>query len=279
MKKITFELIAKFKEYLTEQEKSTLTIEKYVRELKEFKKYLSNQSVTKKRALEYKSELSERLSPQSVNCTIAALNSFFEFVSWTDLKIKPVKIQKQMFINKKKELSKSEYTQLINCAKRKGNYRLYYLMQTICSTGIRVSEVKFVTVEALEEAVVQINCKGKVRLIMLPKKLCAVLRKYVKEQGIEKGPVFVTKNGKPLDRSNIWHDMKKLCEDAHVSAEKVFPHNLRHLFARVYYSIEKDIVRLADILGHTSVNTTRIYTMETGEVHRRQIEKLGLLLC
>ncbi len=279
MKKITVELMTRFKEHLIEQEKSALTIDKYIHELSEFKKHLSNQPVNKKRALEYKTKLCERLSPQSVNCSIAALNSFFEFTSWQEFKIKPMKIQKQLFINKKKELSKGEYAQLINCARQKGQYRLYYLMQTICSTGIRVSEVKFVTVEALDDGVIQISCKGKARMVMLPKKLCVLLKKYAKERGIEKGPVFITKNGKPLDRSNIWHDMKKLCEDACVSKEKVFPHNLRHLFARVYYTVEKDIVRLADILGHTSVNTTRIYTMETGEIHRRQIERLGLLLC
>ena len=152
-------------------------------------------------------------------------------------------------------------------------------MQTICSTGIRVSEVKFVTVEALRQKRVQINCKGKMRVVILPDKLCRMLVNFAKQEKIQKGTVFVTKNGNPLDRSNIWSDMKKLCEDAHVNKSKVFPHNLRHLFARVYYSIQKDIVRLADILGHASINTTRIYTMETGEVHRRQIEKLGLLRC
>ena len=152
-------------------------------------------------------------------------------------------------------------------------------MQTICSTGIRVSEVRYITVEAVARGVAKINCKAKCRQVFLPKQLCQLLRQYVKEQKIKSGAVFVTKNGNPLDRSNIWSDMKKLCRAANVSEKKVFPHNLRHLFARTYYSLQKDVVRLADVLGHSSVNTTRIYTMETGSVHRRQIEKLGLLQC
>lgn len=279
MRKITNEIILKYKEYLYEQEKSPLTVEKYVHEVTELGIYLSKKAVTKKNALEYKGELSKTHSAKSVNCTIAALNSFFEFAQWTDLKIKPLKIQRQIFINREKELSKGEYNRLVLSAKKSGNTRLCYLMQTICSTGIRVSEVKYVTVEALEEGFVQISCKGKMRQVFFPKRLCIVLKKYAKDKKIEKGPIFITKNGNPMDRSNIWQEMKKLCKDAGVLKEKVFPHNLRHLFARVYYSIEKDIVRLADILGHTNINTTRIYTMETGDVHRKQLEKLGLLLC
>ena len=152
-------------------------------------------------------------------------------------------------------------------------------MQTICSTGIRVSEVRYITVEAVARGVAEINCKSKRRQVFLPKQLCQILKQYIKEQKIKSGVVFVTKNGNPLDRSNIWSDMKKLCKSANVSEKKVFPHNLRHLFARTYYSLQKDIVRLADILGHSNVNTTRIYTMETGEIHRKQIQKLGLLRC
>ena len=167
----------------------------------------------------------------------------------------------------------------MNAAKQKKNERLYLLMQTICSTGIRVSEVRYVTVEAVARGIAEINCKGKRRQVFLPKQLCQILKQYIKGQKIKSGAVFVTKNGNPLDRSNIWSDMKKLCKAANVSEKKVFPHNLRHLFARTYYSLQKDIVRLADILGHSSVNTTRIYTMETGEIHRRQIQKLGLLRC
>lgn len=193
--------------------------------------------------------------------------------------MKSLKIQKQIFASKEKELTKAEYNRLLEAAKSRKNERLYLLMQTICSMGIRVSELRFVTVAAVNCGVADINCKGKLRRVFLPKALCKILAQYIKKQKIKSGSVFVTKNGKQLDRSNIWSDMKKLCEFAGVSKDKVFPHNLRHLFARTYYSLQKDIVRLADILGHSSVNTTRIYTMETGEAHKKQIEKLGLLRC
>jgi len=200
-------------------------------------------------------------------------------MEWYDLRVKNLKIQKQVFASTDKELTKAEYDRLLQAAKQKKNERLYLLMQTICSTGIRVSEVRYVTVEAVARGIAGINCKGKCRQVFLPKQLCQILKQYIKDQKIKSGAVFVTKNGNPLDRSNIWSDMKKLCKAANVSEKKVFPHNLRHLFARTYYSLQKDIVRLADILGHSSVNTTRIYTMETGEMHRRQIQKLGLLRC
>ena len=184
-----------------------------------------------------------------------------------------------IFASTEKELTKAEYERLLTAAKSKKNERLYLLMQTICSTGIRVSELKFITVEAVERGIAEINCKGKRRQVFLPTELRKMLSRYLKEQKIKSGAVFVTKNGNPLDRSNIWSDMKKLCKAANVSEKKVFPHNLRHLFARTFYSLQKDVVRLADILGHSSVNTTRIYTMETGNIHKKQIEKLGLLRC
>ena len=187
-----------------------------------------------------------------------------------------LKIQKQIFAEKSKELTKLEYEKLLDAAKSRKNKRLYYLMQTICASGIRVSELKAITVETIAAREAIIKSKGKMRVVILPKDLCKILAKYAKEENIKSGPVFITKSGKPLDRSTIWKMMKHLCESAGVDKEKVFPHNLRHLFARTYYSIQKDIVRLADILGHSSVNTTRIYTMETGDIHRKQIQKLGL---
>ena len=180
-------------------------------------------------------------------------------------------------VPEEQELTKSEYERLLTEAKRKGNEKLYLLMQTICSTGIRVSELKYITVESLSARKATINLKGKMRIVIISNSLCKMLAKYAKKKKIKSGSIFVTKNNNPLDRSNIWKLMKKLCESAKVAKEKVYPHNLRHLFARTFYSVQKDIVRLADILGHSSVNTTRIYTMESGEVHRRQIQKLGLL--
>jgi len=279
MRKITTETIKSFNDYLISEEKAAATVNKYLHDVGEFQIWLGEQELCKTAVLAYKSHLCEHYAPASVNTALSSLNSFFNFMEWYDLRVKNLKIQKQIFASTDKELTKAEYDRLLGAAKQKKNERLYLLMQTICSTGIRVSEVRYVTVEAVTRGIAEINCKGKRRQVFLPKQLCQILKQYVKEQKIKSGPVFVTKNGNPLDRSNIWSDMKKLCKAANVSEKKVFPHNLRHLFARTYYSLQKDIVRLADILGHSSVNTTRIYTMETGEIHRRQIQKLGLLRC
>lgn len=276
MKNITSEQIDVFKKYLFEEEKKEATISKYIHDIKCFKEWLNDQEICKAKVLEYKKNLVNIYAPRSVNTIIASLNSFFNYLGWYDLKIKNIKIQKQIYLSKNKELTKEEYFKLLNVAKEK-NKRLYLLIQTICSTGIRVSEVKYVTVEAVEKNIVTIDNKGKIRLVFLPIGLCQLLKEYIKEEKIKSGIVFVTKNNKPLDRSNIWSSMKKLCKCANVNEEKVFPHNLRHLFARTYYSSQKDIVRLSDILGHSSINTTRIYTMESGEIHKKQIQELGLL--
>lgn len=270
-------IIAKFKNYLIEEEKSASTVDKYVREVTKFAQKAGDEEVTKAKLLDYKTALCESCSPSGVNGAIASLNAFFDFVQCPNLKLKSVKIQRKIFANKEKELTKDEYERLVRAARKKKNKRLFYIMQTICATGIRVSELRFVTVEAVKSGSVQINLKGKIRRILLPRGLVKMLKQYIKEEKIKKGPVFVTKSGKPQDRSNIWSDMKKLCKSAGVDKAKVFPHNLRHLFARTFYSIQKDIVRLADILGHSSISTTRIYTMESGDIHLKQIEKLGLI--
>ena len=277
MKKITKELIKNFRRYLIEEEKAAATVEKYIRDINVFADWLGEKELDKETVLIYKENLTQNYAPASVNSVLSSLNSFFTFNEWYNLRVKNLKIQKQLFANKDNELTKEEYERLLTAAKSKGNEQLYFLMQTICATGIRVSELRYVTVESLKAQKAQINLKGKMRVVILPKELCKMLLKYSKEQNITSGSVFVSRNGKPLDRSNIWKMMKALCESAGVARAKVFPHNLRHLFARRFYSIQKDIVRLADILGHSSVNTTRIYTMETGETHRRQIQKLGLL--
>ena len=279
MRKITTEMKESFNDYLINEEKAAATINKYLHDVGKFQMWIGEQELCKTAVLAYKSYLCERYAPASVNAALSSLNSFFNFMEWYDLRVKNLKIQKQIFAQADKELTKAEYDRLLQAAKQKKNERLYLLMQTICSTGIRVSEVRYVTVEAVSCGIAEINCKGKRRQVFLPKQLCQILKQYIKEQKIKSGAVFVTKNDNPLDRSNIWGDMKKLCKAANVSEKKVFPHNLRHLFARTYYSLQKDIVRLADILGHSNVNTTRIYTMETGEIHRRQIQKLGLLRC
>lgn len=279
MRKITNELILKFKEYLVSEEKSAATLEKYIRDITAFVAWMCGRELNKDLVLEYKQNIVASYAPASVNSMLSSLNSFFAYNEWYELRVKALKIQRQIFANKDKELTKAEYESLCRAAKRKNNEQLYLLMQTICSSGLRVSELSAVTVEAVRQKRANINCKGKMRIVILPDDLCRVLMKFIREQKITSGAVFVTRNGKPLDRSNIWRLMKSLCESAGVSREKVFPHNLRHLFARTFYGIEKDIVRLADILGHSSVNTTRIYTMENSEVHRQLIQKLGLLLC
>ncbi len=279
MRTIQKELIQQFRNYLINEEKSPATIAKYVHDVEEFAQWLLSSKIEKSDVLAYKAYLTEHYAPASVNSALSSINSFFVYNEWFELRVKSLKIQKQIFASTDKELTKAEYDRLLHAAKQKKNERLYLLMQTICSTGIRVSELCHITVEAVNRGVAEINCKGKCRQVFLPKQLCRILKQYIKQQKIKSGAVFVTKNGNPLDRSNIWSDMKKLCKAANVSENKVFPHNLRHLFARTYYSKQKDIVRLADILGHSSVNTTRIYTMESGEIHRKQIQNLGLLQC
>lgn len=275
MRKITNELIQNFKKYLTEDEKSPLTIEKYIRNINAFQSRYEHIDITKEIVIEYKQALIKKNAPRSVNSVLSSLNSFFAYCEWYELKVKTLKIQRQIFASKDKELSKAEYERLLKAAK--DNKKLYYLMQTICSTGIRISELCHITTSAVKCGQATINCKGKLRTIFLPKALCKMLKSYIAENNIKSGSVFVTKTGKPLDRSYIWKLLKSLCESAGVSKDKVFPHNFRHLFARTYYSLQKDIVRLADILGHSSVNTTRIYTTETGDECRKQIERLKLL--
>ena len=279
MKNITDDLIQKYKEYLCTEEKAEATIEKYIRDITAFKKWLAEQILNKQKVIDYKNYLIQNYAPASVNSVISSLNSFFEFCNWYEIRIKTIKIQKQIFAKAERELTKAEYTRLLIAAKSKKQNRLHLLLQTICSTGIRISELKFITVESLKNETAEIRCKGKLRYVFLPRSLCKALAKYAKQQKIQSGSIFVSRNGNPLDRSNVWSEMKKLCDAAGVPRNKVFPHNLRHLFAKVYYSVQKDIVRLADILGHSSINTTRIYTKESGEIHRVQIQKLGLLRC
>ena len=275
--KILFDQIKEYKTHLINEEKCKATIEKYIRDITVFYEWLSGRELTKELALEYKVQLMENYAPTSVNSILASLNSFFDHNGWHEIKLKNLKIQRRIFCQSEKELTKAEYEKLLQAAKDKKNERIYLVMQTICATGIRVSELSYITAEAVKCGQAQVKLKGKIRMIILNKDLCRVLKKYMQEQGITQGCVFVTRNGKPLDRHGIWKAMKDLCESAGVSKEKVFPHALRHLFAKTYYSLQKDIVRLADILGHSSINTTRLYTIENGDEHRRQMERLGLV--
>ena len=278
MRNISTDSLSKFREYLVNEEKSAATVDKYMRDVTAFVVWIKKNEIDKCDVLAYKTALVAQYALTSVNSMLSSLNAFFSFNEWYELKVKTLKIQRRVFAKEERELSKSEYTRLLTAAKQKSE-RLYLLLQTICSTGIRVSELRYVTVDAVKRGWTEIRLKGKNRTVFLPDRLCGMLNRYIRRKKITSGAVFVTRNGLPLDRSNIWSEMKSLCKVAGVSAQKVFPHNLRHLFAKTYYGLKKDIVRLADILGHSSVNTTRIYTMETGEIHRRQIQKLGLLRC
>ena len=209
---------------------------------------------------------------------IASLNSLFSFLGWTDCRVKSIKLQRQIYCPEEKELTKAEYMRLVNTAKQKGNERLNLILQTICGTGIRVSELQFITVETVKCGEAVVSLKGKTRTVFIVKDLQKKLLRYAAEQGIQSGSVFVTRTGKPISRTNIWREMKDLCEQANVNPNKVFPHNLRHLFARTFYGIEKDIAKLADILGHSSINTTRIYIVATGSEHRQRMENMRLII-
>lgn len=260
-----------FKDFLTEEEKSEATIEKYIRDVRFFGVFISTREITKQEVMEYKKRLVESYAPASVNSMLVSLNCFLHFIERSDCCVKLLKIQRQMFVSEKKELTTAEYRRLLKAAQ---GTRLELVIQTICETGIRVSELKYITVEAVEQGRATVDCKNKTRVIFIPSPLRKILLQYIKKSGMVAGSVFVTKNGKPLNRSNIWRDMKALCEKANVAPGKVFPHNLRHLFARTFYSIERDIVRLADLLGHSSINTTRIYTIETGRQHLDCLERM-----
>ena len=270
--------IETYLQYLREQEKSAATLEKYKRELYELLSFLSGKNESKEELISWKAQLEQKYRPAGVNGRLVAANGFFSFFGRYDLRMKLLRIQKEIFAKEEKELTKGEYIRLVQAAERKGNMRLSLVIQTICATGIRVSELQYITVESLKKGRAEVNCKGKRRVIFLPMDLLRKLKNYAKEKGISTGVIFCTRTGCPLNRCNIWSDMKKLCRDAQVNPQKVFPHNLRHLFARTFYSLEKDIAKLADLLGHSNIETTRIYIMESGREHQEKLEKMRLVI-
>ena len=279
MKRIlSTEKLQKFELYLREEEKSHATIEKYMRDLRGFASFVGKSDISKQTVLDYKSKLCETYAVTSANSMIAAMNCFLRFCGWQDLCVKQFKIQRQVYCSEERELTRAEYFRLLAAARAKHNERLHLIIQTICGTGIRVSELQYITVEALKSGEAIVNCKGKNRHVFIVAELKKKLLRYVKEQGIVSGTVFVTRGGRPVSRHSIWKDMKALCKQANVSPSKVFPHNLRHLFARTFYRLEKDIAKLADILGHASVNTTRIYIVTTGAEHKRKMENMRLVI-
>ena len=276
---LTDKLVAEFSAHLKQEEKSQNTTEKYLRDVRIFAAHFRGMEITKKMVIAYKSKLlAEHYAVRSVNSMLASLNSLFTFLGWSDCKVKSMKLQRQIYRPEEKELTKAEYLRLVNTAKRKGKERLNLILQTICGTGIRVSELEYITVEAAKSGKAVVALKGKTRSVFLVKELQKKLLRHATEQNISSGTIFITRNGKPLSRTNIWREMKALCQEAGVNPQKVFPHNLRHLFARVFYGIEKDLAKLADILGHSSINTTRIYIISTGSEHRKRMENMHLIL-
>ena len=275
--KLSTEQIKEFSNYLCREEKSTATQEKYLRDVQSFCVYTDGNEITKELVVTWKKKLVESgYAVRSINSMLASVNSLLDFLGLSNCKVKNIRTQRQTYCTEDKELTKSEYLRLLAASKK--NEQLNLVLQTICGTGIRVSELRYFTVEAIRYGEVTVDCKSKTRTILVPGKLKNILLNYAKRHHITTGAIFVTRNGKPLNRSNIWAAMKKLCEAAGVTPSKVFPHNLRKLFARTFYGIEKDIAKLADILGHSSINTTRIYIMTTGIEHRRKIERLGLVI-
>ena len=276
---ISEKLIEEFEKHLVLEEKSEHTIEKYLRDVRAFAVYSGPSEICKETVIAYKHHLLESdYAVRSINSMLASLNSLFVWLGWHDCRVKALKTQKQIFCPEEKELTKAEYLRLVNTAKQNGNERLNLILQTICGTGIRVSELTFITVEAARCGEAIVSCKGKTRSVFLVKELQKKLLRYAAKQSIVSGSIFITRTGKPISRTNIWREMKSLCEQADVDPRKVFPHNLRHLFARVFYGIDKDIAKLADILGHSSINTTRIYIISTGIEHRQRMESMRLIV-
>ncbi|MCD8129904.1 MAG: tyrosine-type recombinase/integrase [Lachnospiraceae bacterium] len=274
---ITVESIEEYLLWLKGEERAVSTIEKYNRDLLKLLGWLESRPLTRLLAAEWKESLQAGYAAASVNSILAAVNGFFQWMGWRELGIKPLKIQRKTFCGKNKELTREEYRKLVAAAEKMGDFHLSLLLETLCGMGLRVSEVKFITVAAVRMGRAEITIKGKVRTVLIPSKLARKLLKYAKKKGIESGEIFITRTGSSLSRSQIWREMKRLAVAAGVDPEKVFPHNLRHLFARTYYNTCSDLPKLADILGHSSVETTRIYLISTGEEHEKQLEKLGLV--
>ena len=275
---ITKQTMDRFYEYLIEEERSIGTIEKYIRDVRLLQSWLESAPVTKENAARWKQELLQSgRAPSTVNSMLAAANTYFRFMGWDELKLKSIRLQRRFFRENERELTKAEYQLLMETAKKRGDERLALLMETICATGIRVSEVPYITTDAIKKGRARIAMKGKLRTILIPAQLCRKLRKYATKHRIGRGEIFLTKNGTRLERKQIWAQMKTLCKYAGIERNKVFPHNLRHLFARCFYRISHDISSLADVLGHSSIETTRIYLISTESEHIKKIAHLGLV--
>ena len=277
--KMEWEQTILFGKYLQREERSSGTIQKYLRDVERFYRWLNGQAVSKETTMGWKGQLlAQGLRPATVNSMLAALNTFLEMQGWTECRVKPLRLQKRIFREQERELNQKEYFRLLETARIRQDERLLLILQTICATGIRISELKFITAEAVELGRAEVECKGKLRCILLPRKLQLALKRYCQKNERRKGAVFLGQAGKPLSRTTIWRQMKGLCAEARVAPGKVFPHNLRHLFARTFYQMQHDIAKLADVLGHASIETTRIYIMESGQEHLKLVNQLPLLL-
>ena len=276
-RKITEETLAAFARQLGEEERSPATLEKYLLEVRQFAAFLGGREVTRELAAAWREELSARQSPATVNGKLTALDRLLASLGWEDCRVKHLRVQRQLFRDSARELSREEYARLVETARRLGRGRLSLLMETICATGIRVSEVRYITAEAVREGRTEIALKGKIRTILLPGKLCRKLEKYARQKKITSGELFLTRSGRPMSRKQIWAEMKGVCRAAGVAPSKVFPHNLRHLFARCFYRVSRDVAKLADVLGHSSIETTRIYLISTGAEHARTLDQLRLI--
>lgn len=275
---ITQEIIDKFNAHLLEEERSAVTIEKYNRDIAALCSFADGREINKDLVIAYKQHLIESdYAERSINSMLAAINSLFQFLEWYDCRVKSIKLSPEIYRPEEKELTQKEYERLVNTAMEQGKEKLSVILQTICGTGIRISELQFITVESVKRGEAKVHCKGKSRKVFIVDDLKKLLFGYIKKHHIKSGTIFLSKNGTPMNRTTVWREMKSLCKAAKVNPSKVFPHNLRHLFARVFYKLEKDIAKLADILGHSSINTTRIYIISTGREHKQKMEKMGLI--
>ena len=277
-KKGAKERLDAFTDLLRREERSKSTVEKYSREISLFLQWLDGRSIDQEQVIQWKHHLMEMdYTPSTINGMLVALNRFLVFIGHPECKVATLKLQRRLFREEKRDLTKEEYVRLIETARAKGKERLALLMETICATGIRVSEVQYITVEAAQQGRTEISLKGKIRTILLPGKLCKKLLKYAKKQKTVSGEIFLTRNGTGLSRKQIWAEMKAICKLAGVAASKVFPHNLRHLFAKMFYRVTHDVAKLADLLGHSSIETTRIYLISSGTEHERLLNSLQLV--
>ena len=269
-------VLGQFENYLRYKEKADATIDKYLHDVGEMVAYIGNSELNKDMLIQYRQDISRKCKAQTVNGKLSAINAFLKFMNLEEYRIRFLKVQKRSYLDEKRELNESDYKRLLETAERQGKTQLYYLMLVLYGTGIRISELSYVTVEAINHGNAEICMKGKYRVIIFPKKLVKKLKEYIKASNIKSGYVFRTRTGNKLDRSNVCHSLKRLCKDARVEESKVFPHNFRHLFAKSFYSIEKNLAHLADVLGHSSIETTRIYVAGSIKQYEKIMDRMKI---